>query len=132
MPDFGVSEIIGLIGALASGVGVGTSLYSAANQPGAPKPVTPSPAQVTADATKTRTAQEASLSQQFPGIQAATGGSLAPEAWVRLAELISGQAGTPGIGSAGQDLLSKLQVSSGATNSTVNTGPGLTASGYGA
>jgi len=127
-----VPEIIPIITAIVGAAGVGTSIYSLTNQPGAPKPpAAATPAQVSADATKNRAAQEASLSNQFPSIQAQTGGSLAPEAWLRLAELLSGKAGEAGIGSAGQDLLAKQAVASGSTSTSPNTGAGLSTSGYG-
>jgi hypothetical protein len=128
-----VPESIPIIVELLVGAGaatsIGTSIYSATNQPGAPKPVTPTPAQATADATKTRTTQEAALSQQAPGIQAATGGSLSPEAKIQMEELLAGLAGAPGIGGSIQDLLTKLKGGGGtvtAGNATSSSGPGLT------
>jgi len=120
---------IPIITAIIGAAGVGSSIYSLTNQPSAPKPTTPT---VTpADATKTRSAQEAALSQQFPGIQAATGGSLSPEAWIRLSELLTGKAGEPGIGSAGEDLLQKVfNVSAGGGTGGGGTGTsGLTPTG---
>jgi hypothetical protein len=123
-----VPEVLAVLPILIGAVGAGTSIYSLANQPGAPKPST-APTVTPAQAATTKKNEEASLSQQFPGIQAATGGSLSPEAWARLAEILSGQAGTPGISSASQDLLSKI--SAGNTQSSVSTGPGLTTSTYG-
>lgn len=127
MPDLGISEIISIIGAV---VGAGSSIYGLATRPGTPKSPT-APTVTPADALKTRTSQEAALSQQFPGIQAATGGSLSPESWIRLAELLTGKAGETGIGSAGEDLLKKtFNVGVGGGGSSGSTGSaGLTPAG---
>jgi hypothetical protein len=127
-------EIIPIITAVIGAAGVGTSIYSLTNQPGAPKPVTPTPAQAQATATNTRKTQEAALSGEFPSLQAATGGSLSPEAWLQLSQLLSGQAGTPGIGGSVQDLLDKLKggstVTAGnATGSGGTSTAGLTPAG---
>ena len=113
--------ILEIAGIAAAGTQIGTSIYSATNQPGTPKPATP-PAPTPADAAKTRSTQEAALSQQLPGLQAQTGGSLSPEALLQLSTLLSGQAGTPGIGGSVQDLLDKMK--GGAPSS-----PGLTPGG---
>jgi hypothetical protein len=116
--------IIPAVLALAgTGIGLGESL---ANQPGTPK--APSLADTTASADKTKQNQIAALSQQTPNIQAATGGSLSPDAWAQLAALLSGQAGSPGIGSSQQDLITKLTTgnSGGTVTAGNNTG---TASG---
>jgi hypothetical protein len=110
--------LVALIPALIGAAGVGTSIYSATNTPGAPKPPVPDPAQIAADAAKKKQGQVTALSGQFPSIQSATGGSLSPEAWIQMAELLAGKAGEPGIGAAGQDLLQKL-----------SAGPGLTPAG---
>jgi hypothetical protein len=137
MPDLGISEVIGLIGLLTSGVTTGLSL---SNQPGTPKTPTPTPQQVQADALKTRGTQEAALSQQLPGIQDRTGGTLSPEAWLQMAEILSGQAGQSGVGGANQDLLQKLLGKGSSTTSGYNVtagnatnpstgGPGLTPAG---
>jgi hypothetical protein len=129
-----IAEI--LMGTSAA-VSIGTSLYSLTNQPGAPKPATPA-APSPADALKTRQTQETALASQFPNIQAQTGGSLSPDAWMRLAELLSGQAGAPGIGASSQDLLSKLtgkdsSIAVTAGNAATNpaTGTGLTSTAFG-
>jgi hypothetical protein len=115
-----VPAAIPIITAIIGAAGVGTSIYSLTNQPGAPKPTAP-PAPTLEEANKTKQNQMASLSQAFPGIQAATGGSLSPEAWIRLSELISGKSGEPGIGAAGEDLLKLLK---GGGGSTVSVGGG--------
>lgn len=120
--------IVGLIAAIASlagtGIGLGETL---ANQPGTPKPVTPSPAQTADTANKTKQDQIAALSQQTPNIQAATGGALSPDAWAQLSALLSGQASNPGIGSSQQDLVTKLLTgNSGGTVSAGNNIPGST------
>jgi hypothetical protein len=109
----------------ATGVGLGESL---ANQPGTPKAPTPSPAVTDANATKVAENQKALEAQQFPSIQQATGGSLAPEAWIQLAQQGTGQAGTPGISGTNMDLLNRIisgggpsgQVSAGNTNVVPN------------
>jgi hypothetical protein len=121
-------EIVPIITAIIGAAGVGTSIYSLSNQLGAPKPVTPTPAQAAATAGQNRSTQEAALSQQLPNLQAQVGGSLSPEALLALSQILSGQGGTPGIGSSTQDLIQKMTVSAGAPNSgTAPAGqPGLT------
>lgn len=119
---------IPIIAAIIGAAGVGTSVYSLTNQPGAPKPATPA-VPTPEEANKTKQSQMASLSQQFPGIQAATGGSLSPEAWIRLSELLAGKAGESGIGAAGDDLLKLLKGGSG--GSTVSVGGGSTSGSTG-
>lgn len=111
--------ILQLVGIAAGATSIGTSIYGAVNQPGAPKATTP-PGPTPEEANKTKQGQIASLSSAFPGIQAATGGSLSPEAWIQLAELLKGQAGTPGIGAAEQDIMKLL----GGGGSTVSVGGG--------
>lgn len=110
-------QVLALIPIVLGAVGAGTAIHSLVDQPGAPKAPTPDPAQTAADAQKTKQNQLAALQQQLPNLQAMTGGSLSPEAWAQMAEVLSGQAGTPGIGSAAQDLVSKYlnpsQVTSG-------------------
>lgn len=118
--------IVGLVAAIASlagtGIGLGETL---ANQPGSPKP--PSLADTTASADKTKQSQIAALSQETPNIQAATGGSLSPDAWAQLAAILSGQAGNPGIGASQQDLVTKLlSGNSGGTVTAGNNAPGAT------
>ena len=124
-----------ILGAVSAGEG----LHSLLSHPHAPKPAAPNPQQVSADALKTRNTQEAALSQTFPGIQAATGGSLSPDAWIEMAKLLSNQAGNPGVGAAGQDLLMKLlgqggagggfNVTAGNATNPSSSGPGLTPAG---
>jgi hypothetical protein len=110
-----------VLGLAGTGIGLGESL---ANQPGSPK--APTLADTTASADKTKQNQIAALSQQTPNIQAATGGSLSPDAWAQLAALLSGQAGSPGIGSSQQDLITKLTTgnSGGTVSAGNNTAPG--------
>lgn len=115
-------EAIPIIVGIISAAGVGTSIYSLANQPGTPKAATPTPAQQQQTATANRTSQESAISQQLPGLQAQVGGSLSPDALLQLAQLASGQSGQPGVGASVQDLLSKM-----AGGST--TGSGLTPGG---
>jgi len=121
-----IAEIVGIF---AGATSIGTGIYGALNKPGTPTPAGPDPKALADTANKTRTTQEASLSQAFPGIQAATGGSLSPEAWIELSKLISGKAGEPGIGASGQDLLQKLL--GGGSGSTVSVGGGSTGGGTG-
>ena len=130
--------LFAIIGALASAAGVAETGYAMANQPDTPKPATPT-APTPADALKTRQTQQTALASQFPNIQAQTGDSLSPDARMRLAELLSGLAGAPGIGASSQDLLSKLtgkqdsNIAVTAGNAATNpaTGTGLTTSSYG-
>lgn len=117
--------IAAITGIAGTGVGLGLEL---SNQPGSPKAATPSPADTAAAADKTKQSQIAALSQQTPNIQANTGGSLSPDAWAQLAAVLSGQAGTPGIGSSQQDLITKI-ISGNSGGGTVtagnNTGGGV-------
>lgn len=115
-------EILAVIPLIIGAAGVGTSIYSMSNQPGTPKPPVQTPEQAQAAATNTRKTQEAALSQQLPGLQAQTGGSLSPEALLQLSELLSGQANAPGIGGSVQDMISKM-------NGGGSTSPGLTPGG---
>lgn len=130
---------IPIIAAVIGAAGLGESIYSQVNAPGAPKAPTPSQASVDATALTNKKNTQTALSQEFPNIQAQTGGSLSPDAWLRLSELLSGQAGTPGVGTAGQDLIAKLFGSQGGppeasisagSGGTNPTGTGLTGSGY--
>ena len=93
---------------IAAAVGIGTTGYELANQPSAPKPATPTPAQTAEAAGTTKQNQIASLESAFPNIQTLTGGSLSPETRLELAKLLTGQAGAPGIGASVEDILSKL------------------------
>ena len=132
------AAIIPIITALVGAAGVGTSIYSLVNQPGAPKTTTPTltPEQATAQATQTRQNQQAALSQALPGEQARVGGALSPESLLRLAEQISGQGGAPGIESSIQDLISKMVAQSSGVNVTAGgggagTSGGLSTTSYG-
>ena len=120
---------LALIPLLLEGLSAAEGIKSLTDQPSAPKPATPSPQQVTADATKTRSTQEAALSQTLPGLQAQTGGSLSPETLLQLAQVITGQGGEKGIGAAVQDLLQKVNTQGGPQ---VSTGSGLTLGGFNA
>jgi hypothetical protein len=134
MPE-GLMAILPLIFAGASaataGVGLGENL---ANKPGTPTPATPSPAATDASAMQAAMNQKALVSQQLPGLQAQTGGSLAPDTLVQLAQLISGQAGTPGASGINADLIKQLSggssVSAGSTTTSPQTS-GLTNSTFG-
>lgn len=121
MPEI-IPLLIPILTGAAAATGIGTSIYSLTNQPGTPKPVVPTKAETDASALKTRNSQEAAISQQLPGLQAQTGGSLSPEALLQLSTLLSGQGNTPGIGGSVQDLLDKMK--GGAPSS-----PGLTPGG---
>jgi hypothetical protein len=110
MGDLGIGEIISLI---IGAVGTGSGIYGLATRPGVPK-ATP-PIVTPEDAMKTSKNQQASLANQFPSIQAATGGALSPEAWIQLSQLLTGKAGDPSFGAAGQDLLQKISSGSGLT-----------------
>lgn len=138
-PVLAVLPIIASIASIAgTGVGLGLEL---SNQPSSPKPVTPTAAQTADTANQTKQNQLASLSQQTPNIQAATGGSLSPDAWAQLSDILSGQAGSPGIGAANTDLITKLlsgntggsgvSAGSGAGSGTPGSSPGLTNSTFG-
>ena len=108
--------------AIGAATGLATLGLDLANQPGAPKPQA-LPAETPAQAVQARQNQEASVSNQFPNLQAQTGGTLSPDAYITLTTLLSGQGGTPGIGSAQQDLLQKLTGNQGAPF-TVSAGIG--------
>ena len=100
--------VIPIIAAVIGAAGLGESVYALTNQPSAPKPAAPTPAETEKTATDTRAKQEAALQAAFPNIQAATGGSLSPEAWATLAKLLTDQANAPGIDAASEDLLKKF------------------------
>jgi len=104
------ASLIGIITAVVGAVGAGKSIAGAVEGGGGgpPKPPTPSPAETAATAEKGKASQIASLQAAFPSIQSLTGGSLSPEAWVRMAELLTGAGGTPGIGAAEGDILKRL------------------------
>jgi hypothetical protein len=113
-----------IIGAFSGGGGGG----------GSSTPAAPTTAQTDANALKTRNTQETAITQQFPSLQAQTGGSLSPEALLQLAQMLSGQTGQPGIGGSVQDLLQKMtggsNVSAGNAGSGGSpSGPGLTPGG---
>lgn len=109
-----IATIAGLAG---TGISVGEQL---ANQPGSPKP--PSQADITKNANANKQTQLAALSQQTPNIQAATGGSLSPEAWAQLSALLSGEAGATGIGASQQDLVQKLLSGNSGGGTTISAG----------
>jgi hypothetical protein len=120
-----LAPLIPIITAIAGAGSLAATGYELANQPGTPKaPATPAPSP--ADAAKTaasnRATQEAALSQQLPNLQALTGGSLSPEALMRLSEILSGQGNTPGIGASSQDLIAKLFGGGGETPFQVSAG----------
>lgn len=103
------ASLIGIITAVVGAVGAGTSIAKAVEGgPSTPKPPTPSPAETAATAEKNKANQVAALQSAFPNIQSLTGGSLSPEAWLRMAELLTGAGGTPGIGAAEGDILKRL------------------------
>jgi hypothetical protein len=97
--------IAAITGIAGTGVGLGMEL---SNQPGTPKPATAAPAAIDANAIGVQKNQEVSASNQFPSIQAATGGALSPDAWVQLSQLLTGSAGTPGVSGGNTDLISKI------------------------
>ena len=119
-----------VLGLAGTGIGLGESL---ANRPGSSTPAAPSAADTAASADKTKQNQLAALSSATPNIQASTGGSLSPDAWAQLAAILSGQAGTPGIGSSQQDLVTKLLTGSsgGTVSAGNNTGGGTPGSSGG-
>jgi hypothetical protein len=120
-----IGAISGLAGAATAGVGLGENL---ANKPGTPAVPTAAPAVTDANAQQTAMNQRALVGQQLPTLEQQTGGSLSPDTLIQLAQLISGQAGTPGISGATQPLLNQIQA--GSTNTTPQTS-GLTNSTFG-
>lgn len=134
-------EILPVIAAIVGIAGTGVSLgESLANQPGTPKPpAAPTVAQTTPEATATADAQKAAIAQQFPNIQAQTGGTLSPDAFLQLAQLSSGQAGQPGVSGTNVDLIQKLLTGAtggvfaggGAGSSPVPGSPGLANTTFG-
>jgi hypothetical protein len=124
--------IAGITGIAGTGIGLGETL---ANKPGTPSPVTPSPAATDASANQAAMNQKALIGQQLPGLQEQTGGSLSPDTLIQLAQLVSGQAGTPGISGINADLIKQLSgggstVSAGSTTTSPQTS-GLTNSTFG-
>ena len=113
---------IALIGLLVSGAFGGAELgLNIANKPSTPGP-TPTPvptqAQNNQAAAAQKQAQEASVSGAFPTLQQQTGGSLSPEATVLMASILTGNAGAPGIGATGQDLITKILTGAGGSSSS--------------
>lgn len=78
----------------AAGVGAGTSIYNATNQPSGPK--APSPTQLTNSAINAETANRATATKEaaqlLPDLQANTGGGLSPDAYGQLSSQFSGNA----------------------------------------
>src|SRR5271166_4562269 len=111
---------IALIGLLVSGAFGGAELgLNIANKPSTPGPTPPpTQAQNNQAAAAQKQAQEASVSSAFPTLQQQTGGSLSPEATVQLASLLTGNAGAPGIGATGQDLITKILTGAGGSSSS--------------
>ena len=128
-----LAGIIPIILAATSAASLGITGYELANQPGAPKTATPTAAETTATADQTKQNQVAAVSQQFPNLQAQTGGSLSPDALIQLSTLLSGQGGAPGIGASQQQILELLtgspttpfQVSAGNSTPAPAGGTGL-------
>lgn len=123
--------LLALIPAIVGAAGLGISGYELANRPGTPKSPL-GPTVTPTQAGQTRAQQETALSGALPGLQAQVGGSLSPDALLRLAEIVSGQGGSPGIGSAVQDLLQKqFNVTAGGSTGTPAApgAPGLTPGG---
>lgn len=87
-----------LLTAAAAATGAGVSIYSAMNQPGAPKG--PTPAEVTknaiSDETAKRDAAGKSAAQVFPGLQYQTSGGLSPDAYQTFGADFSGNADLAG------------------------------------
>jgi hypothetical protein len=113
----------GIAGLAATGVGLAESMK------GSSTPAAPTLAQTTPGAVQNKQNQEAAVSQQFPNLQAATGGSLSPDALVQLSQLLSGQAGTPGVSGTNVDLINKI--ASGNTSTTPPGSSGLTNTVFG-
>jgi len=130
MPQALIALLPVILGAAGTGVTLDETL---ANRPGSPSPATPSAADTAASADKTKQNQLAALSSATPNIQASTGGSLSPDAWAQLAAILSGQAGTPGIGSSQEDLVKKILTGSsgGTVTAGNNTGGGTPGSSSG-
>lgn len=125
-----IASTIATVAAIASLAGTGISVgETLANQPGSSTPKPPTQAQNDTSAAATRKSQEASLSSQFPNLQAQVGGALSPDAYVQLAQILSGQAGQPGIGASSSDLITKLAGNN--SNTSISAGSGGTGGGGG-
>jgi hypothetical protein len=115
--------IIPLIMAVATAAEVGLGIHSAVAGGGGggatPTPTTPTTPPPNVGAQKT------ALLQQAPTLQSNLGGSVSPEYYLKMMEILSGQAGQPGIGQAGQNALQTLFGGGGQPS----TGTSLTAGG---
>lgn len=89
-----IAAIAAIASLAAAGVGAGTSIYSAMNQPSAPK--APTPTEMTNQAINAETANRATATKEaaqiLPDLQANTGGGLSPDAYGQLSSQFSGNA----------------------------------------
>jgi len=101
------------IAAVAGLAGTGVSLgLDLSNQPGTPKPATPTPAQTAATDAATQTQQRELVSQQLPNVLSSTSGLANPDYTAQIIQLLSGTTGQAG--------------STGAAQQAVNSAFGIT------
>jgi hypothetical protein len=131
MPEAIIAALPIITAAVGAG-GLAISGYELANKPSTSAPAVPQ-ATIDQNAAQTKQNQEASVSQQFPNLQASTGGSLSPDALVALSTILSGQGNAQGIGATTDTLLQKLTgkanpflVQAGAGGNTTPSPTGLT------
>ena len=101
---------IPIIAAIAAAASAGTGIYELASAPGgakAPKaPVGVNPQQ--------STNIKAAVSQEAPTLQSQLGGSVSPDYYLQLAQVLSGQ-NTPGAGGSAQSVINSLFGTQGGT-----------------
>jgi hypothetical protein len=120
MPAGLIAALPAIFAGVGAGTALGTGIYSLENQPGAPKPTNPAAVTSTGQA-----AEKAAIGQQLPTLQSQVGGSVSPEYYQQIAQLLSGTANQPGSGAS-----ANTAVGSFFGNSGTNGGPsaGLTTS----
>ena len=95
-----IAAVAGLAG---TGVGLGLEL---SNQPGSPKPVTPT-APTPAQNAVTQNQEKALIGQQLPNVLSQTSGLANPEYLAQMAQLLAGTAGSPGSTGAAQQAIAQ-------------------------
>jgi hypothetical protein len=90
---------------VGTSVGIGTTGFELANQPGAPKPAPPpTPAQIST----LQNSEKASISQQAPNVLSQTSGLVTPDYVAQISQLLAGTGGQTGSTGAARDVVSQL------------------------
>lgn len=120
MPDFGITEIAALASIIGGATATGTSLYSLASAPGAPKPPDTTAQDAAAKAQAATTEKEA-IARQAPDLQSQLGGAVAPDYYADLAAKNAGYAGDT---NQSREALSSLFSNGTSPTSPQGTAPG--------